>query len=605
MSNRKIRVLGIAPYDGIKILMQNVAQKRNDITLDVYVGDLREGVKIAKANLSNDYDIIISRGGTAELLRQATTIPVIEIVLTVYDILRAIKLSEVYSLKYAIVGFSSITKEAHLLCDLLQYNIDIFTIQAEEELCHLLSDLKEKGYRMVLGDMVTNTTAKRMNMNAMLITSGIESVENAFNQAVMLNRSFQKIRSKSQLFSKIIFGFSSFTVIFNEKNELWFSSLPANIVDTLVPYLRQEVKNLLLNSIYSTFKNIQDYLYSIEGKVLNYEDNNYYAFYIERTKTPIMNGKYGIVFMDRKDIETEFYEHTFNFIEENSNLLSTIENFSQLKQPIILIGEPGTQKFQAARYIYLKGTQNAHPFISIDFGQISEKSWGFLTNHYNSPFNDNGNTLYLKDINKLSEQGWKKLLSIIIDTNLAKRNRIIISCTVTPNEVLISLNEFINKLSCPNIYLPPLRERLNDLPVLSSLYLNKLNLELAKQIIGFTPEAYELLKNFHWPYNYSQYQRVLYELVAITNSPYISQESVASILAQESKISRSENMLTFSNSEKFLSDSVEFNYDRTLAEITIDVIKHTLSKCNGNQSAAAKKLGISRSTLWRYLNKIS
>ena len=45
MSNRKIRVLGIAPYDGIKILMQNVAQKRNDITLDVYVGDLREGVK--------------------------------------------------------------------------------------------------------------------------------------------------------------------------------------------------------------------------------------------------------------------------------------------------------------------------------------------------------------------------------------------------------------------------------------------------------------------------------------------------------------------------------------------------------------------------------
>ena len=146
MSNRKIRVLGIAPYDGIKILMQNVAQKRNDITLDVYVGDLREGVKIAKANLSNDYDIIISRGGTAELLRQATTIPVIEIVLTVYDILRAIKLSEVYSLKYAIVGFSSITKEAHLLCDLLQYNIDIFTIQAEEELCHLLSDLKEKGY---------------------------------------------------------------------------------------------------------------------------------------------------------------------------------------------------------------------------------------------------------------------------------------------------------------------------------------------------------------------------------------------------------------------------------------------------------------------------
>lgn len=73
----------------------------------------------------NNYDVILSRGGTAKLIRSAVDLPVAEISISGYDILRTIKLAQNYSGKFAIAGFSSITENAHMICDLLQYDIDI------------------------------------------------------------------------------------------------------------------------------------------------------------------------------------------------------------------------------------------------------------------------------------------------------------------------------------------------------------------------------------------------------------------------------------------------------------------------------------------------
>ena len=72
MSDKKVRILGIAPYEGMRSIMLKAAEARNDIDLTVYVGDLQEGAEIAKRSFHDNYDIIISRGGTAELIGQIT-----------------------------------------------------------------------------------------------------------------------------------------------------------------------------------------------------------------------------------------------------------------------------------------------------------------------------------------------------------------------------------------------------------------------------------------------------------------------------------------------------------------------------------------------------
>ena len=78
MEPPKIKVLGIAPYEAMKNVMEKLARKRPQMEMDVYVGDLKRGVDIAQKNIQGNYDVIISRGGTAEMIGKVTHIPVIE-----------------------------------------------------------------------------------------------------------------------------------------------------------------------------------------------------------------------------------------------------------------------------------------------------------------------------------------------------------------------------------------------------------------------------------------------------------------------------------------------------------------------------------------------
>ena len=106
------------------------------------------------------------------MIRKVTDLPVIEIRISVYDVLAAMKLAENYSDHYAIVGFPSVTQPAHILCDLLGYHLDILTVHSAKEASDTLEYLKENGYRMVVCDRVTHGIARRMELDAFLITSG-------------------------------------------------------------------------------------------------------------------------------------------------------------------------------------------------------------------------------------------------------------------------------------------------------------------------------------------------------------------------------------------------------------------------------------------------
>ena len=104
-----------------------------------------------------------------------TDLPVVDIHISVYDVLRTMKLAENYSSLYAIVGFPSITEPAHTLCSLLDFNLDILTVNNAAEVRHTLERLQQGGYRWVVCDMVTHTIAREMGFDAFLITSGVEA----------------------------------------------------------------------------------------------------------------------------------------------------------------------------------------------------------------------------------------------------------------------------------------------------------------------------------------------------------------------------------------------------------------------------------------------
>ncbi|PKM54891.1 MAG: propionate catabolism operon regulatory protein PrpR [Firmicutes bacterium HGW-Firmicutes-5] len=593
----KIKALGIAPYEGMKSMMLKLATERDDIDLTVYVGDLNKGAEIAKRNFPNDFDVIISRGGTAEMIGAMTDIPLIEIQLSVYDILRAIKLAENYSDRYAVVGFSAITGSAQLLCDLLQYDLDIFTIHNMDEVQHTLLDLKNRGYRMVLCDMITNTTAKRLGLNAILITSGNESISSAFDQAVKLCKSYANIKDDKHFLEEIIRGQNHTIMVYNSEGNLVYTTFETED-QTLTETIKKEIPETFESGSHKFFKNIQDRLYSITSKVITTTRGPYAVFYFTSDYAPMARSNNGIHFSNKRDVEDHFFNSFCSVTNSMDDIKKILEFMNHGNFPIMVIGDIGSGKEQLVGTLFAQSNLSNNPLITIDCSSINDKRWGFITNHFNSPLNDNGNTLFFKNINSLTQIKQKQLLSIINETKLHKRNQVIFSCISKENEgpeVIVS--DLINQLSCMTIYMPSLSERKDDIPTLSSLYLGTLNIHLAKQIIGFEPEALTLLKNYDWPHNYTQFKRILNELAVITSTPYIRTTDVASVLRKE-KIA---NIHLSGEITKSVPSGIDLS--QSLHEINQEIVQIVLRESDGNQSKAAKRLAISRTTLWRYLKE--
>lgn len=128
MQQKKIKVLGIAPYPTLKQVMIQAAKNFPQMDLTVSVGAITEGVEILKQYPADAFDCIISRGGTKMEVEKYATIPVIEIPISYFDLLNIFKLIEHYHGKPAILAYENIAHSAQILCDILQLPYSIFTI---------------------------------------------------------------------------------------------------------------------------------------------------------------------------------------------------------------------------------------------------------------------------------------------------------------------------------------------------------------------------------------------------------------------------------------------------------------------------------------------
>ena len=122
------KILGIAPYQNLRTAILTAAENYENIELTVYTGNLEDGVQLAMQHMDEGFDLILSRGGTAEMIQKVSTIPVIEIPVSINDILRAILLLENLTEPYAVVGYPNITQPAHVLCEMMNYHMNIITI---------------------------------------------------------------------------------------------------------------------------------------------------------------------------------------------------------------------------------------------------------------------------------------------------------------------------------------------------------------------------------------------------------------------------------------------------------------------------------------------
>lgn len=288
-------------------------------------------------------------------------------------------------------------------------------------------------------------------------------------------------------------------------------------------------------------------------------------------------------------------------------VFADIEKVAATDANVLILGENGTGKELVAQALHNHSHRAAGPFISIDLGAISESLFeSELFGHVKGAFTDaredrpgrfeiaNKGTLFLDEIGNLSLPLQSKLLTVIQNRQITRvgSNKPIpinIRLVCATNADIYGMaadntfrQDLLYRINTVEIHLPPLRERGEDIILLSEHFLDIYGRKYSKPKMRFSPTTLKKLEKYHWPGNIRELQHAVERAVIMSDSNII-QPSDFSFSLPESR-----------SSEK---------QDINLEEVERSAIKKVISKHGGNISHAAKELGLTRAALYRRIEK--
>ncbi|MBU8891583.1 MAG: sigma-54 dependent transcriptional regulator [Bacteroidales bacterium] len=329
------------------------------------------------------------------------------------------------------------------------------------------------------------------------------------------------------------------------------------------------------------------------------------AFNLSRSKQEIvqLKSKQEILV---KDIDQSYTE----IIGESNNMLELYEIINKVAPTdanILVLGENGTGKEVIARAIHRKSNRSEYLFINVDLGAIPENLFeSELFGHVKGAFTDakedragrfeiaNGGTLFLDEIGNLSLPLQSKLLTAIQKKEITRVgsnksisvNIRLICATNMPLKEMVDKNEFRQdlffRINTVEIHVPPIRNRLDDIPLISNHFLDIYTKKYNKPSMKISIEAFKKLKKYNWPGNIRELQHIIERTVIMNNG----------------------NILNASDFVLNISESTSMNKNNlNLEKVEKQTIERALKKHNYNVSSAAKELGLGRTTMYRKMTK--
>ncbi len=292
------------------------------------------------------------------------------------------------------------------------------------------------------------------------------------------------------------------------------------------------------------------------------------------------------------------------------NVFSIIDKVARTDANVLILGENGTGKELIARAIHDRSERKDEIFVTVDMGAITESLFeSELFGHKKGSFTDakedragrfevaDNGTLFLDEIGNLSMPLQSKLLTVLqkrevtrIGTNKSIPVDIRLICaTNMPLHDMILDNSFrqdlLYRINTVEIFLPPLRDRHDDIPLLAEHFLQIYSSKYRKSFKGLKPNAMQLLQRYSWPGNIRELQHALERAIIMAEGDELD--------------SRDFFFLSAKPTNEKVSPSASYNLD----EVEKNVIQKAIDKNGGNISKAAKELGLTRASLYRRLEK--
>lgn len=292
-------------------------------------------------------------------------------------------------------------------------------------------------------------------------------------------------------------------------------------------------------------------------------------------------------------------------------IFQTIDRVAHTDANVLILGENGTGKELIARAIHRHSARGKESFVSVDLGSITETLFeSELFGHKKGSFTDaredrpgrfeiaNNGTLFLDEIGNLSMPLQAKLLTVLQNRRVSRvgANKDtpidirLICATNLPLYDMVKENRFrqdlLYRVNTIEIEIPSLRDRMEDIPLLSVHFLKHYAEKYSKNVAKISDGAMTRMNKHPWPGNIRELQHSIERAVILSNSSVLQPEDF--------------NFSTSSGKE----NDQPLNLDQfNLDEVEKLLIRKVLKKYNGNITQAAAELGLTRSSLYRRLEK--
>lgn len=600
------------------------------------------GAKVVNG-LKFNCDVIIARGVTAFALSKCVHhIPIIELPVTGYDVIRAVHQckTKFEPKKIALIGSSNMIFGAQSLKGIFDVNLEYFLVEKEEEAEYCVDQAIKSCADVIIGGVMTTRIGEAKNVQTVLIESGAEAIYQALDEAVRTALITKHEKEKTERF-KTIMDYTHEGIVAVDKDGL------ITVFNKSAQKLTNSKQDTVLN------KYIKDVLIDTGlPKILNSGKEQLGALQkidditVAANRVPIKIGEeiVGAVatFQDitkiqeleeqiRKKIHAKGLtaKYTFkNLIGNSPAIQETIDiskKYSQVDSNILIIGETGTGKELIAQSIHSSSTRKTGPFVAVNCAALpanllESELFGYVEGAFTGAAKGgkpglfelaHRGTIFLDEIAEISLKLQARLLRVLQEKEIMRLgdNKVIpinvrvISATNKSLREMVKKGRFrqdlLYRLDILKITVPSLREREEDIILLIRFFLDENNKKFNKDIQGISPEAEQILLEYEWPGNIREVKNICERLSVLIDHKYIEADDVKKVLELEEK---SPSILAKKALKGKPSQEIIKNEK---SKIEREIIIKALKEANYNKAEASRILGIGRTTLWRRLKELN